>query len=117
MKKIVLFSVLGLAAAFQYCSSPKKAQAAAAPPVAKVTYAANVQPVIQSNCSPCHIPPQGRAKPLNTYDAAKTNVDEAITRMGRNPEDKGFMPMRHPKLSDSTISVFAKWKADGLMEN
>ena len=117
MKKSILFLVLALGIVFQYCSSPKKVQAAAAPPVAKVTYASNVQPVIQSNCSPCHIPPQGRAKPLNTYDAAKANADDIIARIGRNPEDKGFMPMRHPKLADSTISVFVKWKESGLMEN
>ena len=114
MKKLVLLSLLVTGTLFQYCSSTKKAQSAA---VSKVTYAANVQPVIQANCSPCHIPPQGRARPLNTFDAAKANIDETIVRIGRNPEDKGFMPMRHPKLSDSTINVFVKWKADGLAEN
>jgi len=26
------------------------------------------------------------------------------------------MPFKHPKLSDSTINVFAEWKKDGLLE-
>ena len=33
-----------------------------------------------------------------------------------NPGEKGFMPFKHPKLSDSTINVFVKWKEDGLLE-
>jgi hypothetical protein len=53
---------------------------------------------------------------LHTYATAKTNIDEMITRIQLNPGDKGFMPFKHPKLPDSTIQVFVKWKADGLLE-
>lgn len=112
MKKVVLFLLVALGAVFQFCSSSKKAQGAAA----KVTYASNVQPIIQNSCSPCHIPPQGRATALHTFETAKAEADDIIARIQRNPGDKGFMPMRHPKLSDSTISVFVKWKEDGLLE-
>lgn len=113
MKKIVLFSLIATGTIFQFCSSTKKAQA---PAPAKVTYAANVQPVIQNNCSPCHIPPKGNKEALNTYDAAKAHIDESIKRIQLNPTDKGFMPFKHPKLADSTINVFVQWKADGLLE-
>ena len=113
MKKIAFVSLaVLLVTAFQFCHSTKQAQGAAA----KVSFASNVQPIIQGSCSPCHIAGQGRAKALNSYDAAKTNVDEIIARVKRNPEDKGFMPMRHPKLSDSTIAVFERWKETGLAE-
>lgn len=112
MKKIVLFSLLAVGAVFQFCSSAKKAQASAA----TVSYTSRVQPIIQANCSPCHIPPQGRAKPLNTYEAARANVDDMLVRMKRSPDEKGFMPMKHPKLPDSTIAVFEKWKESGLAE-
>lgn len=112
MKKIVLFVLVALVTVFQFCSSSKKAASA----TAAVTYTRNVQPIIQANCSPCHIPPQGRAKALNSYDAARANVDDILSRIKRNPEDKGFMPMRHPKLADSTIAVFEKWKGAGLAE-
>lgn len=113
MKKIVLFSLLALGAVFQYCSSPKKAQAT---PVAKVTYAADVEPLIAANCSPCHIPPKGNKAALNTYETAKANLDESIVRMKKNPDERGFMPFKHPKLPDSTITVFVRWKEDGLLE-
>jgi hypothetical protein len=112
MKKIVLFGLVALVTAFQFCSSSRKAASESA----KVTYAKNVQPVIQASCSPCHIPPQGRAKPLNTYDAAKSHIDSMIVRINRNPDEKGFMPAKHPKLPDSTIAVFEKWRESGLAE-
>ena len=113
MKKVVLFcSFAVVVTAFQFCHSTKQAQAS----VAKVSYASNVQPIIQNNCSPCHIAGQGRAKALNNYDAAKANIDEMLSRVKRNPEDKGFMPMRHPKLADSTIAVLENWKESGLAE-
>lgn len=112
MKKIILFGFAGLVTIFQFCHSSKKAASESS----RVTYNNRVQPIIQANCSPCHIPPQGRAKALNTYDAAKLNIEDILTRVNRNPEDKGFMPMRHPKLPDSTIAVFQKWKETGLAE-
>jgi hypothetical protein len=112
MKKIVLFALVAVITAFQFCSSSKKAAAEAS----KVTFARNVQPIIQANCTPCHIPPQGRARALNNYDAARKNIDTILVAINKNPSDKGFMPMRHPKLPDSTIAVFARWKETGLAE-
>jgi hypothetical protein len=113
MKKTILILLLLVIALFQFCTSTKKAQVT----VPKVTYTANVQPLIVMNCSPCHIPPKGNKEALNTYEAAKTNLDSMIVRIQRNPDEKGFMPFKHPKLSDSTINVFVQWKADGLLEN
>lgn len=113
MKKILLILLLVVGVLFQFCSSAKKAQAA----VPKVTYTANVQPLITNNCSPCHIPPKGNKLALNTYEAAKANVEDMLVRMQKNPDEKGFMPFKHPKLSDSTINAFVQWKADGLQEN
>lgn len=112
MKKIVLFSLIAVGAVFQFCSSARQAQK----PVEKVTYTARVQPLIQNHCSPCHIPPKGNKEALHTYETAKAHIDESIERIKRNPGEKGFMPFKHPKLSDSTINVFVKWKEDGLLE-
>lgn len=112
MKKIVLFSLIAVGTVFQFCSSTKQAQK----PVEKVTYTANVQPLIQNHCSPCHIPPKGNKEALHTFETAKANIDESIKRIQLNPGEKGFMPFKHPKLSDSTINVFVKWKEDGLLE-
>lgn len=97
---------------FQFCSSARRAQKE----VPKMSYATNVQPIISASCSPCHIPPGGNKKPLNTYDAASQNIDEIIARIQKNPTEKGFMPFKHPKLSDSTIQVFVQWRNDGLLK-
>lgn len=114
MKKLYVILVLALCISLQFCGSTKQAVKAKAP--AKVTYAANVQGIIQNSCSPCHIPPQGNKEPLNTYASAAKNIDETIRRISLEPGQRGFMPARHPKLADSVIQVFVKWKADGLLE-
>ncbi len=93
-------------------SSSKKAAAEAK----KVSYANHVKPIIQASCSPCHIPPQGRAKALHTFETAKAEADDIIERIKRNPGEKGFMPAKHDKLPEATIAVFEQWKATGLAE-
>ena len=114
MRKLAVLLLLFAAVLLTYCSTSKKAPATAAAP-SKVTYVAHVQPIIAGNCTPCHIPP-GNKKAYNSYAAVKGDIDEIITRIQKNPGEKGFMPMRHPKLADSTILVFVNWKKDGLQE-
>jgi hypothetical protein len=111
MRKSGILSVLLMLLVFQYCSTAKKAQTAP-----MVTYQANVQPVIQANCAPCHIGPGGKQSALNNYSTAKMAIDDIVSRIQKNPTDRGFMPFKHPKLPDSTIQVFVRWKNDGLLE-
>ncbi len=113
MKKFYVSSLIVMMAMFlSYCHTAKKA-AAAAP----VTYEASIQPIVMSSCAPCHVPSKGGNKePLDVYANAKKDIDDIIRRVQLNPEERGFMPMRHPKLSDSTITVFKKWKESGLAE-
>ncbi|HEU0065554.1 MAG TPA: cytochrome c, partial [Flavisolibacter sp.] len=80
---------------------------------ASVSYMNNVQNIIVTKCSPCHFPPKGNKKPFDSYTAVKTNIDDIIARVQRNPGDKGFMPAMHPKLPDSTINVLIAWKNNG----
>jgi len=112
MRKLTIPFLLAGLFVFQYCSTAKKAQKEPA----KITYEANVQSIITNNCAPCHIPPNGKRELLNTYDAAKSHIDEIITRIQKKPGEKGFMPFKHEKLSDSTIQVFVQWRTDGLLE-
>ena len=111
MKKLTLIFVITAAIALPFCKTSKKASGS------KVTYDASIQPLVMNNCSPCHFPPKGNKKPLDTYAATSKNIDDIISRIQKNPADKGFMPFKHPKLADSTINVFVKWKADGMLEN
>jgi len=100
---------------FSYCSSSKKA--ASAPVASKPVYSGQIETLIMANCSPCHIPSRGgNKKPLNTYEAAKAEIDDIIKRIELNPTDRGFMPFRKAKLSDSTIQAFKQWKAEGFAE-
>lgn len=114
MKKINTILALCTIVFFQYCTSSKKTSSATNP--VRVTYVADVQPTILANCSPCHIPPKGFKKALDTYDAAKANINDIIARINMNPGEKGFMPFKHSKLSDSLINIFVKWNAAGLPE-
>lgn len=114
MKKVALTLMALLAFVMQFCSSSKKAKRS--PEVAKITYIGNIQPIVNTSCSPCHIPPKGNKKPYNSYTAVKSDIDDIIAAISKNPGEKGFMPMRHPKLSADTINTFVKWRTDGLIE-
>ena len=110
MKK-VLVPVLFLATivVFEFCSGHKKAQKS----VPSVTYTNNVQNLVATSCSPCHVGAGAKQKKLDSYDAAKANIDDILRRIQLNPTDKGFMPFKHSKLSDSTIQVFVNWRSAG----
>jgi hypothetical protein len=94
---------------FEFCSSSKKANKS----VPQITYSTNVQSTIAGNCSPCHVGANAKSGHLDSYDAAKSHIDDIVKRIQLNPTDKGFMPFKHPKLPDSTIQVFVKWKDAG----
>ena len=114
MKKYFVFLLLPAFALLQFCSSSKKSAASNPPAMAKFNFEDHVKPLVASNCAPCHT--TGNKSHLLEYAVAKQEADDVIRRISLAPEDKGFMPFKHPKLSDSAIAVFAKWKADGLLE-
>lgn len=114
MKKITVSLLLITPFVLQFCSSSKNA---AKTNETKITYTANVQPLMVANCSPCHFPPKGNKKAFDNYIAVKGDIDALLERVNKNPGDKGFMPFKHPKLSDSTINILVQWKKDGLLEN
>ncbi len=112
-RTIIILAICIIITTFQFCSASRKA----AKEPAKVTYVGNMQSLVQTNCSPCHFPPKGNKKPLDSYAALSQSINEVIVRINKNPGEKGFMPFKHAKLSDSTINVFVLWQKDGLLEN
>ncbi len=113
MKKIFFALLIScLVVSFANCSASKKATTAAPPPI---NYQANVEQLLVANCSPCHFPAKGGNKlALDNADVVKSKIDEIIARIEKNPGDKGFMPFKRTRLSDSVINLFKQWKADGL---
>jgi len=116
MKTLILSVLVLVVMTFTFCGGGKKAVADQPKEVPKLTYEANVQPLITLKCSPCHIPPRGNKKAYVTYASVKEDIDDILTRVHLNPGERGFMPMRNPKLSDSAINVLEQWKKDGLLE-
>lgn len=113
MKKLLLFILfLATVIVFEFCSGSKKAQRSAP----AISYASNVQSVVATNCSPCHVGSNAKQKKLDSYDAVKNNIDEIISRIQKNPDERGFMPFKHAKLPDSTIQVFVNWRANGFTQ-
>lgn len=112
--KIIQFMLITCAAIliFSYCTSSRKASNAVE---LAITYENNIQQLVTANCSPCHIPASGGNKlALDTYDGVSKNIENMISRIEKNPTDRGFMPFKRAKLSDSTINVFKQWKENGL---
>ncbi len=124
MKKIfILAAAIGISIIlFSNCHSAKKGMtgvsaADTTATAAKVSYSSQVRSIVAANCSPCHIPAKGgNKKALDTYDSLKANIDDVIRRIQLNPADTGFMPFKHPKLSDSTIAIFKQWRDMGTPE-
>lgn len=115
MKKIVILGTVFISVfLFSRCHTAKKAATGSE---VKLTYETNLQTLVGANCSPCHFPTKGgNKKALESYDSVKNNIDDIIRRIELNPTDRGFMPFKHPKLSDSTIAVFKKWRDDGMLD-
>ena len=110
----VLLLLIATAIIFSYCSGSKKASKKAP---ARVVYENSLQTLIVGNCSPCHIPEKGgQKKSYDNYANVKGDIDEIIRRIELHPGEKGYMPFKRERLSDSTIAVFKQWKADGLLE-
>src|SRR5688572_29597660 len=96
---LVPFIFVATIVVFNRCSGPKQATT----DVPKLTYENDLKTVIAGNCSPCHFPPKGNKKPYDNFTNVKTDIDEMIRRIELNPTDKGFMPFKKQKLSDSVI--------------
>ncbi|MEO5583071.1 MAG: hypothetical protein ABIR66_10280 [Saprospiraceae bacterium] len=113
MKIFLIFSLVLVSIVLMNCNSSKKTTAmpkAKAEPV--VSWSNDVLPILKGSCTPCHFPETGKKKLLDTYDAAKTNIDDIISRIQLPTTDDKFMPFKSkkPPLNDSLINVFVLWK-------
>ena len=114
MKKYFFLGMISAATlVFANCHTSKQSTTT----IPKLTYESDMKAVLTTNCSPCHYPDKGgNKKPFDNYANVKTEIDEMIRRIQLNPTERGFMPFKRPKLSDSTIAIFKQYRADGVLE-
>ncbi|MCX6313803.1 MAG: hypothetical protein NTX08_03600 [Sphingobacteriales bacterium] len=111
MKKFfILFTIAGV---FVFSACSHKNSAAKVKPT---TYN-DVMPIFQAKCGPCHLPSKGGNKPnLELYATTLKLGADILKRVEMEPTQRGFMPMRNPKLAEPELAVIRKWVADGLLE-
>lgn len=113
MKNICTLIVCALVVTVISCAKKTTAVTDAKKP--SVTYALNIQPLIETKCAPCHLPAKGgRKTPFDTYETAMAYIDPMINRVQMASTEKGFMPFKNEALSAEEIALLKKWKAEGL---
>jgi uncharacterized membrane protein len=110
--------LLVLSITLQFCSSSKKAastdRATAAVPA--VSYAKDIQPILQEKCTPCHFPETGRKLPLHTYEAVRDNAKDILRRVQLPQDHVSFMPFKNKKapLTEAEIKLMKDWVAGNM---
>lgn len=86
--------------------------------VIQISYVRDVKMLVESKCTPCHLPNKGGfKKSLDNYQAMADNINDVIDRVERSTGDPKFMPFKHPPLSSAEIQMLKDWKAGGMKEN
>lgn len=113
MKKtlLVTLSICALVI-LQNCGSSKKAASKSM----ALSFEKDIMPIMQASCTPCHFPPDGRKKPLNTYETVKADIADVIARVKLQPTERGFMPFqsKKPPLSDSLVNILVEWQKQNM---
>jgi hypothetical protein len=84
--------------------------------LAKITYMADVKPILTASCAPCHVAGGANPNKWDEYAPTKSKITSIIDRVKREPGASGFMPRNGTKLSADKIAILEKWMADGLLE-
>jgi hypothetical protein len=106
---VVLFSIV----VFQNCKSAK-ANTVVEPKT--ISYKKDITPILQTSCTPCHFPPEGKKEALDSYETVSANITEIIARVKLAPDDRKFMPFKSkkPALNDSLINVLVTWQKQNM---
>lgn len=86
-------------------------------PATKITYNADVKPLLVASCKPCHVAGGSHPKKWDEYATTKTGITGIINRVTRDKGSSGYMPKGGEKLSDANIALLNQWVTDGLLEN
>jgi hypothetical protein len=97
--------------------SPVTVVVTVAPVSVKVTYTANIKPLLTTSCAPCHLAGGGNPNKWDNYATTKSKISGIINRVSRESNAAGFMPQGGSKLSAENIALLNQWVTDGLLEN
>ena len=93
---------------------------------ANISYAKDIQPILQSRCASCHL---GKAKSaglsMNTYASLMTGSEDGPVIIPGNASQSflvekitaGEMPKRGPKLTPAQIQLITDWVNAGAANN
>lgn len=118
MKKIKLaFLTLSLSILLINCNSSKKGTEGYTSKK-KISYTKDIKPIVENSCIPCHIPPEGRKKPLESYIHVKENIVAILERVQLPQDNRKFMPPvnKKPALTEAQIAVLLKWQQQNMPE-
>lgn len=101
---------------FINCSTSKKAVTYV--DAKKISYAADVKPIIANSCTPCHMPPQGRKEPFEKYEQVKTHIAAIIERVTLPQDSRKFMPPvnKKPALTEAEVALLLDWQQQNMPE-
>jgi len=85
---------------------------------ARISYSADILPIMRQKCTPCHFPPHGKKKMLDTYTSTKENIDDILARVQLDENHKDFMPFKSKRepLTESEIKLLKEWISTGMSE-
>jgi hypothetical protein len=113
MKKNLLALILVGIIVFAACTK----KASPGNTVKSTTYTTDIAPLMQSKCTPCHLPSKGgRKADFENYAGAKKYGADMLARVMLNPGDRGFMPFKHDKLPAEEIAIIKNWVDQGMLE-
>lgn len=116
MKYSLLLLTLCTLLILPFCTTTRKAAGDKKKTEPLLSYSADIAPILQDRCAPCHFPNGGKRKFLDTYAAVADNYDDILYRVQLPVDSSGFMPFKSKKapLNDSLIQVLRLWKAQQM---
>jgi hypothetical protein len=120
MRNVKPFLALAAILIFVACSK-KTAPVASVEPYTgpAVSYLADVAPLLERSCSPCHYPAKdGKKVPLDNIASVKKELSDMLQLVQLPQTDEHFMPFKQKKqpLSMEEIELLKNWARGGFAE-
>jgi hypothetical protein len=87
--------------------------------IPETTYTANIKPIVDNSCTPCHVPSKGGKKAdFDSYDSTKKYIADMIYRVELPQDHSKFMPfkLKKPALTAAEIQTLKNWQLGGLKQ-